>query len=104
MRTITRHWPTRLPGGDRQARCDYCGTQMRRSELTLNTQGLLYCSCSTPDDDVVQLERDNAALAEPRPRPEDPGGSLDSTSYTDPNPGWHFPNIQGMPTNYEPWK
>ena len=74
---------------------------MRRSELQLNTQGLLYCECSTPDDDVVQLERDNAALAEPRPRPEDPGGSLDSTDYVNPNLTWTFPMPVGAPTNYK---
>lgn len=103
MQTIGRHWPTRLPGGDRQARCDYCGTQMRRSEMNINSQGLLYCSCSTEDDDVVKLEMDNQAMAEQRPRPDDPGGAIEGHDYVNPTPGWHIPAPFGSPSNYDPW-
>lgn len=103
MKTLGRHWPTRLPGGDRQARCDYCGNMTRRSLLQVNSQGLLYCSCSTVDDDIAAISEENAARAAPPAPIPNPGGATDGHPYVNPIPGWHIPAPEGAPTNYTPW-
>lgn len=76
---------------------------MRRSELHLNSEGLLYCDCVDALEDKKQLEEDNRALAQPRPRPPDPGGSIDGHDYTDPNPNWRDAMVPvGTASNYKP--
>jgi len=65
--------------------------------------GLLYCDCVGPDDDVVKLDQDNQALAEPRPRPPDPGGSIDGHDYDlIMHPPFTGLPIVGAPSNYKP--
>lgn len=102
MRTIGRH--TDFQKGDRQARCDYCGTQYRRSDLQKNSMGLLYCGCVGPEDDLEELERQNQAMGvAPQPLP-DPGGSAYGHNYgpdPDPTGSWMTRGLLGN-TRYSP--
>ena len=65
--------------------------------------GLLYCDCVDANEDTEELERQNRALAEPRPRPADPGGTIDGHEYgSDPNPDWMMAGLVGNARNYRP--
>lgn len=83
-RTITKHWPSSTPNGDKQAQCDYCGVVWRRSQLNRDEAGLLYCPDEGEGRDGVALSRANAeAASEMRGIEPDRTGGVPPTLITD---------------------
>lgn len=67
-RTIGKHWPKDAEFCDYTAKCDYCDVLWRRSQLTRDGAGFLYCPDEGDGLDRVTLDELNAAYAQEEER------------------------------------